>query len=88
MHQRVPIKNISNSAKQRPIIPSIYLLIQVAQKILQFIKSEYELFKPHQDLLPTFFQFYEGLIKKGYDKKADYVSPYRPAELKKYPTKI
>ena len=34
-----------------------------------------------------FFQFYDGLVKKGYDTKKDYVSPYRPRELKKYPTK-
>lgn len=34
-----------------------------------------------------FFQFYDGLQKKGFDQKKDYVSPYRPKELKKYPTK-
>lgn len=46
-----------------------------------------ELFRPHQDLLPMFFQFYDGLQKKGYENKSDYVSPYRPKELKKYPSK-
>lgn len=46
-----------------------------------------ELFKPHQDLLPMFFQFYDGLVKKGFDTKKEYVSPYRPKELKKYPSK-
>ena len=34
-----------------------------------------------------FFQFYDGLLKKGYDQKLDYVSAYRPKQLKKYPTK-
>jgi hypothetical protein len=34
-----------------------------------------------------FFQFYDGLLKKGYDTKKDYTSPYRPKELKKYPSK-
>ena len=64
------------------------LLMQVSQRILEFVKAEYEVFKPHQDLLPTFFQFYEGFLKKGYDQKGSYVSPYRPKELKKYATKV
>ena len=52
-----------------------------------FVRCEFELFKPHQDLLPHFFKFYESMSKKGYDQKPNYVSPYRPMELKKYPTK-
>lgn len=43
-----------------------------------------ELFRPHEDLLPLFFQFYAGMLKKGFEIPHDYVSPYRPKELKTY----
>ena len=62
-------------------------LSKVSNKILSTVKCWEELFKPHQDLLPMFFQFYDGLVKKGYDTKKDYVSPYRQKKKKKYPTK-
>ena len=36
----------------------------VHTKILQTIKVWEEMFRPHDDLLPMFFQFYAQILKK------------------------
>lgn len=43
-----------------------------------------ELFRPHEDLLPMFFQFYAGLLRNNFEVPHDYKSPFRPAQLKQY----
>jgi hypothetical protein len=43
-----------------------------------------ELFRPHEDLLPLFFQFYAGVLRNGYDIPADYRSRFRPATFREY----
>jgi hypothetical protein len=49
---------------------------------LQTIKCWEELFRPHEDLLPMFFQFYAGVLRKGFPIQKDYVSPHRPKDFK------
>ena len=51
---------------------------------MQTIYCWEELFRPHEDLLPLFFQFYAGLLRQNFDIPHGYTSPFRPAELKKY----
>lgn len=57
---------------------------EVKAKIMESIYCCEELFRPHEDLLPMFFQFYAGLLRNGYDVPHDYKSVYRPAQLKQY----
>lgn len=54
----------------------------VQTKILQTVKCWEELFRPHEDLLPMFFQFYAGLLRKEFPMQKDYVSPHRPHDFK------
>ena len=56
----------------------------VKEKILQTIFCWEELFRPHEDLLSLFFQFYAGVLRNNYEIPHDYVSPFRPAKLKEY----
>jgi hypothetical protein len=56
----------------------------VHAKILQTIRCWEELFRPHEDLLPMFFQFYAGLLRKDFPIQTNYVSPYRPKDFKIY----
>ncbi len=56
----------------------------VHAKILQTIRCWEELFRPHEDLLPMFFQFYAGLLRKDFPIQANYVSVYRPKDFKIY----
>ena len=56
----------------------------VHNKILQTVRCWEELFRPHEDLLPMFFQFYAGLLRKDFPIQANYVSPYRPKDFKIY----
>lgn len=56
----------------------------VQTKILQTIKCWDELFRPHEDLLPMFFQFYAGLLRKEFPIQNNYVSPHRPKDFKIY----
>ena len=54
----------------------------IQTKILQTIKVWEELFRPHDDLLPMFFQFYAQILKKEFPSQKDYVSPHRPKDFK------
>jgi hypothetical protein len=56
----------------------------VQAKVLQTIRCWEELFRPHEDLLPMFFQFYAGLLRKEFPIQNSYVSPYRPKDFKIY----
>lgn len=56
----------------------------VQTKVLQTIRCWEELFRPHEDLLPMFFQFYAGLLRKEFPIQNGYVSPYRPKDFKIY----
>ena len=62
-------------------------IIQVKNKIMQTIYCWEELFRPHEDLVPLFFQFYAGVLRQEFAIPHDYVSPYRPAQLKQYKKK-
>lgn len=54
----------------------------VHTKILQTAKCWEELFRPHEDLLPMYFQFYAGLLRKEFPIQKDYVSPHKPKDFK------
>lgn len=57
---------------------------EVKTKIMETVYCWQELFRPHEDLLPLFFQFYAGMLRNGFDIPHDYKSPFRPAQLKQY----
>ena len=54
----------------------------VQTKVLQTIKVWDELFRPYDDLLPMFFQFYAQILKKEFPIPKDYVSIHRPKDFK------
>lgn len=54
----------------------------VQTKILQTVKCWEQLFRPHEDLLPMYFQFYAGLLRKEFPIQKEYVSPHRPKDFK------
>jgi|JI9StandDraft_1071089.scaffolds.fasta_scaffold1015014_1 hypothetical protein len=54
----------------------------VQTKVLQTVKCWEELFRPYEDLLPMYFQFYAGLLRKDFPIQKDYVSPHRPKDFK------
>jgi hypothetical protein len=56
----------------------------VQVKVLQTVKVWEELFRPHEDLLPMYFQFYAGLLRKEFPIQNNYVSPHRPKDFKIY----
>jgi hypothetical protein len=56
----------------------------VKTKIMQTVKVWEELFRPHEDLLPMYFQFYAGLLRKEFPIQNNYVSPHRPKDFKIY----
>jgi hypothetical protein len=56
----------------------------VKTKILETVYCWEELFRPHEDLLPLFFQFYAGILRNGFDIPHDYKSVFRPEQLKVY----
>jgi hypothetical protein len=56
----------------------------VKTKILQTVKCWEELFRPHEDLLPMYFQFYAGLLRKEFPIQNDYTSPHKPKNFKFY----
>lgn len=53
-------------------------------KVMETVYCWEELFRPHEDLLPMFFQFYAGLLRNNFEIPHDYKSPFRPAQLKQY----
>ena len=57
------------------------------EKILQTVRCWEELFRPHEDLLPMFFQFYAGLLRKEFPIQMNYVSQHRPNNFKIYQKK-
>jgi len=56
----------------------------VHTKILQTVKCWEELFRPHEDLIPLFFQFYAGLLRKEFKIQNNYSSPHKPSDFKVY----
>ena len=67
----------------KDVDPSVSdFLIKVKQKILETVFCWEELFRPHEDLLPLFFQFYAGLLRNNFEIPHDYRSVFRPAMLK------
>lgn len=56
----------------------------VKVKALQTIKCWEELFRPHEDLLPMYFQFYAGILRKEFPIEKNYLSPYKPKDFKIY----
>lgn len=54
----------------------------VQTKILQTIRVWEELFRPHEDLLPMFFQFYAGVLRKEFPVDHEYVSKHKPKNYK------
>lgn len=59
----------------------------VHEKVLQTVRCWEELFRPHEDLLPMFFQFYAGLLRKEFPIQMNYVSKHRPNNFKIYQKK-
>lgn len=53
----------------------------VHEKVLKTVKVWDQIFRPYEDLLPMYFQFYAGLLRKQFPINHTYNSPYKPKDF-------